>query len=261
MENAPHNPRRGRVPKRRFAMEPAKPEVFDAKITEKLEPAPGVVTLRLVACDGRKFVFKQGQFAMLCFKDEPDPTRKCRAYSVSSSANAQDHLDLTIKIVKEWTTRMTSMPVGSTVQLKFPFGHFTLDDADDEVIFLAGGVGVTPFMGMVRYLSENNSPKKAALFYSAHTAKGIVFREELERIASQWPNLKLVLSVSGNEPDDDAWNGRRGRISADSLKTELGGEYLRKKYYICGPKAMAQALQAILDELGVPKENIRTEAF
>ena len=242
-------------------MDPSKPEIFDAKIIAKESPAPGIVTLRLAPVDGRKLEFLQGQFAMLCFPDEPDPKLKCRAYSVSSSATQTDHIDLTIKVVKEWTTRMTSMPVGSVIQLKFPFGHFTLENNDDPVAFIAGGIGVTPFVGMLRWIAASGSKKKAYLFYSAHTQSGLAFKQDLEKLAASCPSIKLCLSVSGSPEEEPGWTGPRGRISSDLMRCNIPDDTSKMKAYICGPNAMIPAMQDALAKAGFAKENIKLESF
>lgn len=243
-------------------MDPSRPETFGARIVQKREEAPGVITLRLQAVDGRQFNFRAGQFAMLCFKDEPDPKLRCRAYSVTSSPNSKDCIELTIKVVKEWTARMTSMPVGSEVELKFPFGKFCLgENEDEEVALIAGGVGVTPFTGMLRWLSEDNSKRKVHLFYSSHFESGLVFRRQLEEIAARWPGLDLVLSVSGDSKENPDWKGRWGRLTPELIKETLGVGTAKTKFYLCGPNAMIQTMTAALDSMGVQRENVHLENF
>ena len=241
-------------------MDPSKPETFDALIAENIEEVPGVYTLRLKAADGRKFNFNAGQFAMLCFKDEPDPKLRCRAYSVSSSQNQHDYIDLTIKRYHEWTTRATSLPVGSVVELKFPFGKFCLDDPQDEIVFIAGGVGVTPFMGMIRYLAETKSTRKARLLYSCRTSWTIIFKKELDLIAQDWSNLKLVFTISDEDHQDSGWTGLRGFIDKTFLQNEIG-DCSGKVFYVCGPNGMIRAVDEALTGLGVARDKIRTENF
>ncbi len=241
-------------------MDPSRPETFDAIIAGKTEEVPDVFTLRLKAADGRKFNFNAGQFAMLCFKDEPDPKLRCRAYSVSSSQNQRDCIDLTIKRYREWTTRMTSLPVGSVVELKFPFGKFCLDGSQDDIVFIAGGVGVTPFMGMVRFLAETKSARKARLLYSCRTSWSIIFKKEFDRIAREWPNLKLVYTISDEDREDNEWTGRRGFIDKAFLQNELG-DVSGKVFYVCGPNPMIKAVGEALTGLGAGRDRILTENF
>jgi glycine betaine catabolism B len=236
------------------------PQTFDAQIIEKREEVPGVVTLRLKPLDSRKIQFSAGQFAMVCFIDEPDPQRKCRAYSVSSSPSQQDWVELTIKIVKEWTTRMTSMSVGSKVQVKVPFGHFVLDESCEHHVFIAGGVGITPFASMAAYLSEQKSPKKATLFYSAKTPQMLIFRERFSKIAREWPNLTLAWTITDKEYNGADWTGHRGRLDGEYIKSQLGG-IEGKTFYLCGSQDMMNGIEAVLLSINVPKERIRSEKF
>ncbi|MFA5246327.1 MAG: FAD-binding oxidoreductase [Candidatus Micrarchaeia archaeon] len=237
------------------------PQTFDAKLVEKREEVPGVITMRLAPVDGRKLSFTPGQFAMLCFPEEADPARKCRAYSVSSSPQITEYVEVTIKVVKEWTTRMTTTPVGTTLQVKLPFGRFVMDEACADYVFIAGGVGITPFASMSEYLAAAKpSGKKAMLFYSAKTPATLIFREKFEKLSQEWPGLKLAFTITDKEYAGTDWNGHRGRLDAEFIKAQLGS-IEGKKFYLCGSAQMMVGIEEILEAIGVAKENIHTEKF
>jgi len=237
------------------------PQTFEAILSEKREEVPGVITMRLTPVDGRKLSFAPGQFAMLCFPEEADPQRKCRAYSISSAPQVTDYIEITIKIVKEWTTRMTSTPVGTKLQVKMPFGRFVLDPACKDHVFIAGGVGITPFAAMSSHLAATKPDGvKATLFYSAKTPATLIFRKKFEDIARQWPGLKLAFTITDKEYAGTDWNGHRGRLDAEFIKATLGG-IEGKKFYLCGSAAMMGGIEETLEAAGVAKENIHTEKF
>ncbi len=237
------------------------PQTFDAILAEKREEVPGVITMRLKPVDNRKLSFSPGQFAMLCFPDEADPQRKCRAYSISSAPQVTEYIELTIKVVKEWTTRMTSTPVGAKLQVKMPFGRFVLDPACKDHVFIAGGVGITPFASMSSDLSATKPEGvKATLFYSAKTPATLIFRKRFEDTAKEWPGLKLAFTITDKEYAGADWSGHRGRLDAEFIKETLGGVE-GKKFYLCGSAQMMGGIEDILASAGVAKENIHTEKF
>ncbi len=239
----------------------AVPQTFDAVLSEKREEVPGVVTMRLAPVDGRKLSFLPGQFAMLCFPDEPDPQRKCRAYSISSSPQVTDYIEVTIKIVKEWTSRMTSTAVGTKLQVKMPFGRFVLDPTCRDHVFIAGGVGITPFAAMSSFLAATKPEAvRATLFYSAKTPATLIFRERFEKTAREWPELNLAFTITDKEYSGADWPGHRGRLDAEFIKATLGN-IAGKKFYLCGSGQMMAGIEEILESMGVAKENIHTEKF
>jgi len=237
------------------------PQTFDAILEQKREEVPGVITMRLAPVDGRKLSFAPGQFAMLCFPEEPDPQRKCRAYSISSPPQVTDYIELTIKVVKEWTTRMTSTPVGTKLQVKMPFGRFVMDDRCRDHVFIAGGVGITPFAAMTSHLASTKPEGvRAKLFYSAKTPATLIFRKRFEDTAREWPGLSLAFTITDKEYSGTDWDGHRGRLDAEFIKSTL--ESIEgKKFYLCGSAQMMGGIEEMLESMGVAKENIHTEKF
>ncbi len=122
---------------------------------------------------------------------------------------------------------------------------------------LAGGVGITPLMSMIRFLTDRGWPGKIHLIYSNKTEGDIIFRRELEELAGRFANLNVVMTLTRAEK---SWTGAMGRIEAALLRRLLP-EISRLPVYLCGPNEMLHATRETLRGLGVAEGNIHTESF
>ena len=137
--------------------------------------------------------------------------------------------------------------MGTTVDIDGPKGIFTLPETTEKyLIFLAGGIGVTPFLSMIRYATEKKSPQKIHLIYINSSENRTAYAKELRVLAKKNPHFKLT--------------GKIGRANTSFIKehTDQVGNVL---WYIAGPPAMVNAMDKLLKDLGVSTVNIRTESF
>jgi ferredoxin-NADP reductase len=156
---------------------------------------------------------------------------------------------------------MTSTPVGARLQVKMPFGRFVLDPSCKDHVFIAGGVGITPFAAMASHLAATRPQGvRATLFYSAKTPATLIFRERFEKLAGEWQGLRLAFTITDKEYKGADWAGHRGRLDADFIKSALGA-IEGKKFYLCGSAEMMGGIEAILEGMGVNKASIHTEKF
>jgi ferredoxin-NADP reductase len=151
--------------------------------------------------------------------------------------------------------------VGDRVAVRGPFGRFShvLHPDEDDLVFIAGGVGITPLMSMLRSMRGTGNWKAVLLIDGNRTEDDIIFGQELRDMAGL-PRSPLkvvhVLSHAGG-----AWQGERGHIDRDLILRHAGERLDAKAFYICGPPAMAGLVIASLSELGVPPRRIHTERF
>jgi ferredoxin-NADP reductase len=139
------------------------------------------------------------------------------------------------------------------------FGRFSyvLHPNETHLVFIAGGIGITPFMSMIRHMHDTGNARDVLLLYANWTEKDIVFREELNRIsASGCPRLTVVHVLSRPA---DTWQGPRGRIDAALLRQYC--EVHDRAFYLCVPGGMYKTLIASLRAMGVPRHSIRYERF
>jgi ferredoxin-NADP reductase len=132
------------------------------------------------------------------------------------------------------------------------------------VVFLSGGIGVTPFRSMIRYATDKQVPSKVTMFDSNRNVENTLFKEEFDDCLKRNSNLKIVYTITEEEQSENAeeWKGERGLINKAMLTRYLGKNELDNSiFYICGPPGMLNAMQKMLDDLHVSKQRIKTEVF
>jgi ferredoxin-NADP reductase len=149
------------------------------------------------------------------------------------------------------------VPVGRRVYLDGPYGAFTVGNPADMHVLIAGGVGVTPMMSIVRTLADQGDKRPVILLYGSKDWESITFREDLEALTSR---LDLTIVHVLRDPPAD-WTGERGYITAEMLKRHLSPPYADHEYFICGPDMMMDAIEKVLGELGVPQSKYHTERY
>lgn len=225
---------------------------------------PQVKTFRL-AMPGSSplpFAYEPGQFATLTLYPEQAPDGVKRSYTIASSPSQRDYVELTIKREPEGLCSRfmhDNVSVGDELQLQAPLGRFYFNGTTSErILLVAGGVGITPMMSALRYLTAHCWPGQIRLLFGVKTPEDIIFKEEIERLTLQFENVKTDILVS--QPGDSQWEGRTGRITTEVIQ-ELIPDVASFEAHICGPPAMMDAVKSSLMDLGVPKAGIKTEAF
>jgi len=151
------------------------------------------------------------------------------------------------------------LKLGEEVCLEAPNGTFVFTGEEAEsVVLIGGGVGITPMMSVVRYLTEKPWHGQVSLILAFRTPRDFIFRHEIARLESQNPNLSVTVAMSN--PGAESWPGPVGRIDAALLASAVS-DIARRRVHICGPAEMMEAIKAALLDLGVPSVEIKTEAF
>lgn len=224
---------------------------------------PSVKTFRLLPSSGASgipFTFVPGQFLNLAFPI--GGARMNRSYSISSSPTQREYVELTVRREPRGAVSRhfdDLVKVGDTIEAGGPVGRFTFTGAEaDSVVLIAGGVGITPMMSIARYLSARSWPGDIYFFYACRTPVDFIFANDiaaLERI-----NPKLHVTVTMEHPEGTGWKGLRGRITGELL-TQTVPDLASRRIHLCGPPRMMAAVKALLTELKVPAEQVRTEDF
>lgn len=203
------------------------------------------------------FRFSPGQFAWLTVYGSPFKIT-AHPFSFSSSAEAKDGVvEITIRNLGDFTSRIGEVPVGKRVYMDGPYGHFTIGNPADMHVLVAGGVGATPMMSMIRTLADRGDKRPAILIYGSKDWESITFREELEAIEKRL-NLKVVHVLADPPP---GWEGEKGFVTADLFKRHLPAPYAEHEYFICGPNPMMDAVEKVLGELDVPLSKYHSERY
>ena len=224
---------------------------------------PHVKTFRLVAPDGARipFTFVPGQF--LTFSATVDGKTIRRSYSIASPPTRTSYVEITVKREDdgEFSRYLHDrVSVGDTLQVRGPSGAFTFDGGNaDSIVLIAGGVGITPMMCVIRYLTDMTWPGEIFLVCAVRNTEEFIFREELEYLQRRWPKLHVAAAVAARS-EGTAWMGLEGQLSKDAIVHAVPG-IERRRIHLCGPPPMMDAIRRVLAELGVPPDQIKTEAF
>lgn len=207
---------------------------------------------------------KAGQFAAIrVFRDgawsDPHP------FTLSSSPG-DDALRMTIKKSGAFTSMIPDLEPGTPIQCAGPFGKFCSDiDERSHVVMIAGGVGITPFLSVLRYFKETSAANEVLLFWSNKTLDDAFAAAELAELAASL-HLRVVHVLTRVQPEDMPGSSGAGEVSYESgrLDCAMVGRHLKwsdASFYICGPPPMQEAVLSVLDECGIDKNFIQKEAF
>jgi glycine betaine catabolism B len=219
-----------------------------------------VVTFRF-STKGTDFQYRSNQAIRLALPGVDDPWGAVRSFSLSSSPSEQGHIAVTCKISETpFKQALARLKPGDMAEVYGPLGAFLLDDHRPG-LFLAGGIGITPFRGMFRYAADTGDPQERRLLYSARVPEELVFQNELDELSRIFPHLKVQYSVTRPTESEIAWMGRVGRIDASWIRETL--ESLdRPKVYVAGlPEMVAEMVTLLRGPLRVPEDDIDYEMF
>src|SRR5271168_3928317 len=203
------------------------------------------------------FRFSPGQFGWLTLWGSPFKLT-AHPFSFSSSAAAADGcVEMTIRSLGDFTSEIGKVPTGKRVYLDGPYGAFTIGNPADMHVLIAGGIGVTPMMSMIRTLADRGDERPVNLLYGSKDRESITFREELEALQARL-NLTVV-HVLADPPS--GWTGEQGFITADLFKRHLPPPYDAHEYFICGPNVMMDAIERALGSMRVPLSKYHSERY
>jgi ferredoxin-NADP reductase/DMSO/TMAO reductase YedYZ heme-binding membrane subunit len=232
------------------------------RVVSIVEETPDVRTFRLADPLGQPLPFKHqpGQYLVLSLLIDGKNVK--RTYTIASSPAQSDYCEITVKREEMgYGSRHLheTFHEGQVVNVTAPAGRFTFNGTESaSVVLMAGGVGITPLMSILRTLTAQRWKGDIYFVYSAKTPRDIIFRRELEDLQKRFPNLRLHVTLTRAE--DNEWTGKKGRISAELLK-EVVPDIARHPVYVCGPASMMEPTIQLLRELGVPNNQIKSEAF
>jgi ferredoxin-NADP reductase/DMSO/TMAO reductase YedYZ heme-binding membrane subunit len=246
------------------AENPQRGERFEGvlRLAKVFVETPEVRTFRLVPLSGTTLPFQHSPGQFLTLRLNLDGRDVRRSYTIASSPTRTAYCELTIKREEQGYVSRYLHDVageGATFNVSAPAGRFTFTGAEAEkIVMIAGGVGVTPLMATIRYLTDIAWPGTIHLVYSVKTERDIIFRSELEELQRRFPNLKVDVTLTREAPVE--WTGKRGRLSAAMLST-IVPDIARSRVHLCGPTEMVEPLKKALRELGVTDGQMKSEAF
>jgi predicted ferric reductase len=215
--------------------------------------------IELEAGEGGEFEYLPGQFAFLRLFGEGIKAEE-HPFTISSSPSRGGQISFTIKESGDFTKTIGRVKTGDRATVDGPYGRFShvLHGAgNDDLLLIAGGVGITPLLSMLRFMADSGDTRSVTLVWGNKTERDILFRSEIEALTGTMRDFQ-VHHVLSNQED---WAGPKGYITADLLGKLLGDGELNRRVFLCGPPVMMDLVSKALRELGVPRRRIHSERF
>ena len=232
-------------------------------VVESVKPERGNAWTLILRPEGHTgLTFQPGQFAWLTLRSSPFADRE-HPFSFSSSAAQLQRLGFTIRELGDFTGQIGQVRAGERAYLDGPHGAFTTDrhERAASFVFIAGGVGITPMMSILRTLADRGDPRPLLLIDANRDWEGVTFREEIEELRTTSRLDLRVVHVLERPPA--GWDGESGFVTADILRRHLPRFEHPNTFevFICGPQPMMDAVERALLSLGVDVGDIHTERF
>jgi ferredoxin-NADP reductase len=192
---------------------------------------------------------------------ETDAKGNARTFSIVSAPYETDLVIATRMRDTAFKRVLKSMPAGGRVSLRGPAGKFTLDATDARpAVFLAGGIGITPFVSLLRHAEQSRLARDLRLFYSNRRPEDAPFLDELTALPQRNPRYRFVGTMVEMDKSDRPWKGETGFLDRAMLERHLKS-LAGNVYYIAGPPGLVEAMQKMLVTAGVAAEAIHTDEF
>jgi ferredoxin-NADP reductase len=209
------------------------------------------------------FQFKPGQTLDLTLIDPPetDAEGNTRTFSIASAPHDTDLVIATRMRKSAFKRVLASAPLVTSVEADGPMGSFTLHhNVTKPAIFLAGGIGITPFRSMIRDAAARSLAQQIWLFYSNNRPEDAAFLDDLQKVASVTPSFHFVPTMTKMAESKEPWRGDTGVINYEMMNRYLGNTH-GSVFYVAGPPAMVTALHGMLLAAGVDEDDVRSEEF
>jgi ferredoxin-NADP reductase len=234
---------------------------YGSKLLNRVEVAEGTMAFHFEKPP--QFDFKPGQSADVTLSNPPetDSEGNTRTFSIASSPFENQLMFATRMRDTAFKRSLKKVPLGTDVKIDLPMGSFTLHrNSAKPAVFLAGGIGITPFFSILRQADHDRLPHKLYLFYSNRRPEDAPFLDALQVLEKSNPNFQLVCTMTAMPQSKQEWKGETGLINREMLSrhlTNLQGPI----YYVAGPPAMVAGMRKMLVAAGVDEDDIRTEEF
>ena len=235
--------------------------IYATSLAGRDEIAEGTIAFRFVKPPG--FSFDPGQAIDLIHIDPPSTGTAAARHTFSLvTAPWEDELTVATRMrASPFKHFLGSLAVGSAARIEGPFGSLTLhDDRARPAILLAGGIGITPFMSILRQAAKDRRQQDLILLYSNRRPEDAAFLTELQQLERGNERFRLIATMTEMNVSGRPWTGRTGLIDAEMLR-EVGRVADAPIYYIAGPPGMVDAMRRTLTNVGIADDDIRSEEF
>lgn len=226
-------------------------------VSEVINEAEGILTIRFKPKYGKMLEYAPGQFIYVRIKNPGLPGDE-HPFTISSSPTNKDYLSITVKQLGDFTKKLVNVKPGDAAYIDGSYGTFSyvMKPAGRKLCFIAGGIGITPFLGMLRHMNIHQQDADVKLLWGARNIPELICLKELSKIYDRIKAFDLIPVIS-NDPE---YVGEKGYINTTLLKKYVD-ELHEYDFYICGPPIMLEQQLKNLKELGVSGSNIHYERF
>jgi ferredoxin-NADP reductase len=232
-----------------------------SKLRRREDVAEGTMAFHFQKPSG--FQFKAGQFADVTLTDPPetDAEGNTRTFSIASPLFENELVFTTRMRDTAFKRSLRKVPLATEVKIGSAAGSFTLHkNPAKPAVFLAGGIGITPFLSIVRQADKDRLPQKLYLFYSNRRPEDAAFLDTLQTLETTNPNFRLICTMTEMSKSKKEWKGETVLIDKEMLSRHLS-MLQGPIYYIAGPPAMVAAMRQTLVSAGIEEDDIRAEEF
>lgn len=210
-----------------------------------------------------KLAFVPGQYLEWTLPQKNLDSRGNRRYFTLASSPTEEDLRIGVKFYEKpssFKQALAGMTSQNEIVASQITGDFTLPkNKDQKLVFIAGGIGITPFRSMIKYLLDKGERRTITLFYSCKTANEFVYQDVFTAAASQL-GVKTIYVLSDKTQVPPNWGGKVGFIDEQMIKTEVP-DYLERGFYLSGPHSMVDAFQTVLKQMGLKNSQIKVDFF
>ncbi|MBD3203532.1 hypothetical protein GF327_04510 [Candidatus Woesearchaeota archaeon] len=209
----------------------------------------------LIVRTDKKIEFIPGQYCLVSIPDNIDS----RPFTFANEPGSEN-IEFTIKRIGEFTKALHELEEGDKIGFSEPKGSSLNFDKSikKDVVFIAGGSGITPFISSLRYAAENGLENNFLLIFSNRTNQDIIFRNELKNMDKNNQNIKVINTLTKEIPDN--WKQEKGYIDKEMINDYVS-DINKKLFFFCGPPPMVDAMIKLLREIGVSDEDMRWEQW
>ena len=234
---------------------------YSCRITNIFMATKDIVVIELEREDGREFAhYKPGQYAALTYRTENGSMTRKHYFSFISSPANKKTVRFGIKVMGNFTQGLARMKAGDSIMLWGPYGNFVFKEKQmRRAVFIAGGIGITPFMSAIRYARDMNSTNDLTLIFNNRSREAAPFVEEIRAIARQNPRCRPFFSLSGDAEASEGFF--EGRVDEKMLRACMRNDFHDTYFLVCGSPPFMDAVIRALRRCGVGQHYIRKEYF